>query len=136
MPRKKKQREPEYTLHVFHHHDERTRRELQVFLVRTVKEFTSFGYEILLDAVQRDRLIQLKVLGLRTTPLIMPGVGPASGRRDFANLQGLYNLSVIKLNGETNDFQLDVTSSQISISGNPAHPFIIVSNTPVPQPAS
>ena len=132
MPRRKKHRDPEYSLHVFHHFDERTRRALQVFLVETIKEFTSFNYEILLDAVIRERLIQLKILGLRTTPLIMPGVGPANGHRDFTNLLGSYNLSVIKLNGETNDFQVDVAPSEITVQGNPAHPFIIVSNTPVP----
>jgi hypothetical protein len=136
MPRKKKQRDPEYSLNVFHYYDERTRRALQVFLVQTIKEFTSFNYEILLDAVLRERLIQLKILGLRTTPLIMPGVGPAKGRRDFAKLQGLYSLSVIKLNGETNDYEVEVAPTQIDIRGNPAHPFIIVSNTPVPQQLS
>ena len=136
MPRRKKHRNPEYSLHVFHHYDDRTRRAMQVFLVQTVKEFTSFNYEILLDAVMRERLIQLKILGLRTTPLIMPGMGPAKGHRDFANLRGSYNLSVIKLDGETNDFLVDVASSQIAIQGNPTHPFITVSNTPVPLQAS
>jgi hypothetical protein len=136
MPRKKKQRNPEYSLNVFHYFDDRTRRELQIFLVQTIKEFTSFNYEILLDAVLRERLIQLKILGLRTTPLIMPGVGPAKGLRDFSNLQGTYSLSVIKLDGETNDFQVDVTPTRIAIQGNPAHPFIIVSSTPVPLQAS
>jgi len=136
MPRRKKNRDPDYSLHVFHHFDERTRRSLQVFQVQTIREFTSFGYEILLDAVMRERLIQLKILGLRTTPLIMPGVGPAKGHRGFANLRGSYNLSVIKLDGETNDFQVDVAPSQIAIQGNPAHPFIIVSNTTVPLQVS
>lgn len=136
MLRKKKNRAPEYSLHVFHHFDERTRRSLQVFLVQTIKEFTSFGYEILLDAVLRERLIQLKILGLRTTPLIMPGVGPAKGYRGFTNLKGSYVLSVIKLDGETNDFQVDVTPSHMGIKGDPAHPFILVSNTPIPLQVS
>jgi hypothetical protein len=136
MPRKKKHRDPEYSLHVFHYYDDQTRRALQVFLVQTVKEFTSFNYEILLDAVMRERLIQLKILGLRTTPMIMPGVGPAKGRCDHTNLRGSYTLSVIKLNGETNDFQVDVTPTQISIHGTPMNPFIIVSSTPVPLQVS
>ena len=131
MPRRKKHRDPEYSLHLFHHFDERTRRALQVFLVQTIKEFTSFNYEILLYAVLRELLIQLKILGLRTTPLIMPGVGPARGRRDFTGLLGSYHLSVIKLDGETNDFRIDVTPIRINVRGNPEHPFIIVSNSPV-----
>ncbi|MGA3244518.1 MAG: hypothetical protein ABSE41_07880 [Bacteroidota bacterium] len=131
MPRRKKHREPEYSLHVFHHLDERIRKVLQVFLVQTVKEFTSFNYEILLDVAILDRTIQMKILGLRTTPLIMPGVGPARGRRDFTDLRGLYHLNVIKLNGETNEFQVDLTPSNISITGTPTSPFITVSNKPV-----
>jgi hypothetical protein len=131
MPRKKKHREPEYSLHVFHYFDERVRKILQVFLVQTVKEFTSFNYEILLEVAVQDRTIQMKILGLRTTPLIMPGVGPARGRRDFSELRGLYQLNLIKLDGETNEFQVDLSPSSISITGNPATPFITVSNKPV-----
>jgi len=131
MPRRKKHRDPEYSLHVFHYFDERIRKVLQVFLVQTVKEFTSFNYEILLDVTVQDRMIQMKILGLRTTPLIMPGVGPARGRRDFTNLHGSYQLNVIKLNGETNEFHVDLTPSSISVSGTPASPFITVSDTPV-----
>ena len=136
MPRRKKHRDPEYSLHVFHHFDERTRRDLQVFLVQTAKEFTSFNYEILIDAVLRERLIQVKILGLRTTPMIMPGVGPAHGRRDFTNLSGPYQLSIIKLDGETNDFNISFSPSRIEIGGSPVHPFITVSNSPVMLQAS
>ena len=131
MPRKKKHRDPEYSLHVFHHFDERIRKVLQIFLVQTVKEFTSFNYEILLDVALQDRTIQMKILGLRTTPLIMPGVGPARGRRDFTDLRGSYTLNVVKLDGETNGFEVDLAPSSISISGTPVSPFITVSNKPV-----
>jgi hypothetical protein len=131
MPRRKKHRDPEYSLHVFHYVDERIRKVLQVFLVQTVKEFTSFNYEILLDVAVQDRTIQMKILGLRTTPLIMPGVGPARGRRDFTDLRGSYQLNVFKLDGATNEFQVDLTPSSITITGTPTSPFITVSNKPV-----
>jgi hypothetical protein len=131
MPRKKKHRDPEYSLHVFHYYDERVRKILQVFLVQTVKEFTSFNYEILLDVAVQDRTIQMKILGLRTTPLIMPGVGPARGRRDFTDLRGQYQLNVVKLDGERNEFVVDLAPSSIVIAGTPSSPFITVSNTPV-----
>jgi hypothetical protein len=131
MSRKKKQRHPEYSLHVFHHFDERLRKVLQVFLVETVKEFTSFNYEILLDVALQERIIQLKILGLRTTALTMPGVGPAQGRKDFTDLSGTYQLHVIKLDGETNEFQVDISPSSIIITGSPATPFITVSDEPM-----
>jgi hypothetical protein len=131
MPRKKKHRNPEYSLHVFHYFDERIRKVLQVFLVQTVKEFTSFTYEILLDVMLKERTIHLKILGLRTTPLTMPGVGPAQGRKDFMDLLGLYQLNVVKLDGETNEFQIDVSPSRIVITGSPVATFVTVSDKPV-----
>jgi hypothetical protein len=136
MPGKKKHRDPEYALHIFHHNDERTGKSSVVILVRTIKEFTSFNYEILLNASMTERTIQVKILGLRTTPLIMPGIGPARGRKDFDNLGGEYTVQVSKLDGETNEFHLSVSASQIALYGSPARPFIAVSNEPVllPQP--
>ena len=131
MKRKKKKRDPEYALHVFHHFDERARKVLQVFLVQTTKEFTSFNYEILLDVAVQNKAIHLKILGLQTTPLLMPAAGPARGRRDFTDLAGSYVLNIMKLDGEMNEFQLDVTPSNLVIKGAPAAPFITTSTRPV-----
>jgi len=136
MKGKRKRRDPEYALHVFHREDERTGKTSVAFLVRTVKDFTSFNYEILLDASIQEQTIRLKILGLRTTPLIMPGIGPARGMREFENLRGLYTLNVLKPDGETNEFQLSVTSSQITLDGSPLRPFILVSSEPVFLPRS
>lgn len=131
MPRRKRQHDPEYSLHIFHHFDERIRRDLQVFLVQTIKEFTSFNYEILLDVAVKDRAIHLKILGLQTTPLLMPSVGPARGRRDFTDLAGSYVLKIMKFDGQMNEFQLEVSPSKLEIKGAPASPFITASNKPV-----
>lgn len=131
MPRKKKHREPEYSLHVFHHVDDRTQKTLVVLLVQTIKEFTSFNYEILLDVSIQDRVIRVKILGLRTTPLIMPGIGPAKGYRELPTLRGTYTMSLMKLDGATNDFQLEVTPSRITVQGSPQQPFILASGEPV-----
>jgi hypothetical protein len=131
MKAKRKRREPEYALHVFHREDERTRKILVTFLVRTVKDFTSFNYEILLDASIQEQSIRLKILGLRTTPLIMPGIGPARGTREFENLRGRYALIVVKPDGDTNEFELNVTPSLITLDGSPLRPFILVSNEPL-----
>jgi hypothetical protein len=130
MTAKRKRRDPEYALHVFHHEAERSGKTAVAFLVRTVKDFTSFNYEILLDAKIQERTVRLKILGLRTTPMIMPGIGPARGMREFENLQGKYELVVVKPDGETNEFQLSIASSQITLGGSPVRPFILVSSEP------
>lgn len=124
---KKKQKEPEYALHIFRHQDERTDITNIVFLVQTVKEFTNFKYEILLEGGLKGKLFELNILGLRTTPLIMPGVGPAIGRKDFPNLKGSYALIVTKLNGEVNQFQLELTAQKITVKQAPPQAFIKVS---------
>ena len=136
MKGKRKRRDPEYLLHVFHREDERTGKSSVAFLVRTVRDFTSFNYEILLDASILEQSIRLKILGLRTTPLIMPGIGPARGLREFEDLRGAYTLHVVKPDGETNEFMLTVTSSQITLGGSPLRPLILVSSEDVflPQP--
>jgi hypothetical protein len=131
---RKRYRDPEYALHVFHHVDEQTQKTSVVFLLRTTKEFTNFNYQILLDASLDDRAIQLRILGLRTTPLIMPGVGPAQGRKDFTNLEGVYDLSVTKLDEERNQFRLHFSRTRIKIEESPPKPFVIVSNKPVELP--
>lgn len=123
----KKQKEPEYTLHIFRHRDERINTTGIVFLVQTVKEFTNFKYQILLEGGLRGKTIELNILGLRTTPLIMPGTGPAIGRKDFPDLKGSYALMVAKLDGDKNQFQLELTAKKITITQMPSQAFIRVS---------
>ncbi len=131
---KRRHHEPEYVLHIFHHTDERTQKPIVVFVVRTVKEFTNFNYQILLDAALDGDSLQLTILGLRTSPLIMPGVGPAQGSKDFSRLDGAYHLTVTKLDGESNSFGLKISPTQITVEGGPPHPFILVVNEPVQIP--
>jgi hypothetical protein len=129
---KKKQKEVEYTLHIFPHYDERTRKTSTMFVVQTVKEFTNFNYEILLESGVKGREISFKILGLRTTPLLMPNTGPARGVREYFDLHGTYTLSVIKLNNEKNHFTITVTENGIQIEDRNQRSFIKVLTTPLP----
>ncbi|MBM4160196.1 MAG: hypothetical protein FJ217_03760 [Ignavibacteria bacterium] len=132
--RKTRRHEPEYVLHIFHHTDERTQKPVVVFVIRTVKEFTHFNYHILLDAALTGHSIQLKILGLRTSTLIMPGMGPAQGRKDFGQLKGAYHLTVTKLDGESNSFLLNISPNQVTIEGGPPRPFVLAVDEPVLVP--
>ncbi len=129
---KKKQKDAEYTLHIFPHDDEQTRRTSTMFVIQTVKEFTNFNYEILLESSVKEREISFKILGLRTTPLLMPNVGPARGVRKYADLRGTYTLSVIKLDNEKNQFTITIAEDGIRIEDRNQRPFIKVSTTPLP----
>lgn len=71
MARKKKHG-PDYTLNIFYHYDEQTRRNVLVFLIQTTKIFVSFRYEILFENSIAGKEINLKITGLHVPELLMP----------------------------------------------------------------
>jgi len=127
----KKKRDPDYTLNIFHHYDEKTKRNVIVFLVQTTKIFVSFRYEILLEDEIVDNEIHLRVKGLYVPELLMPQSGPAQGRRDYTQLEGTYHLVVTKQDKTVNEFSLHITPESVDIKQKPKTPFIIISNDPV-----
>ena len=73
----KKKHDPNYTLIIFHHYDEKVKRNVVVFLVQTTKIFVSFRYEILLEEELVDHEISLQITGLHVPELLLPQTGPA-----------------------------------------------------------
>jgi hypothetical protein len=127
----KKKRDPNYSLNIFHHYDEKTKRNVAVFLVQTIKIFVSFRYEILLEEELVDHEINLRITGLHIPELLMPQTGPAQGRCDYTNLDGLYKLIVTKQDKTVNEFSVQVSPTKIDIVHKPRAPFILVSSDPV-----
>ncbi len=127
----KKKRDPDYSLNIFHHYDERTKRNVVVFLIQTTKIFISFRYEILLEDEIIGHDINLKITGLHVPELLMPQTGPAQGRRDYTNLDGTYNLIVTKQDKTMNEFAVHISPTIIDIKQKQKTPFILVSNDPV-----
>ena len=127
----KKKRDPDYMLNIFRHYDEKIKRDVVVFLVQTTKIFVSFRYEILLDDELIDHKINLRIAGLHIPELLMPQTGPAQGRCDYSNLDGLYKLIVTKQDETVNEFSVEISRAKIDIKHKPRTPFIIVSSDPV-----
>jgi hypothetical protein len=127
----KKKRDPNYTLNIFHHYDEKTKRNVVVFLVQTTKIFVSFRYEILLEEELIGHEINLQITGLHVPELLMPQTGPAQGRCDYSNLDGSYKLTIIKQDETINEFSVQISPSKIDIIHKPRDPFILVSSDPV-----
>ncbi|MGD1044168.1 MAG: hypothetical protein ABR936_02445 [Bacteroidota bacterium] len=127
----KKKRDPDYTLNIFHHFDEKTKRDVVVFLVQTTKIFVSFRYEILIDNELIDHEINLRITGLHIPELLMPQTGPAQARCDYTNLNGIYKLTVTKQDKTVNEFSVHISPAKIDIKHKPRVPFIIVSSDPV-----
>ena len=127
----KKKHDPDYSLNIFHHYNEKTKQDVVVFLVQTTKIFVSFRYEILLENEHIDHFIKLRINGLHVPELLMPQTGPAQGRHDFINLKGLYKLIVTKQDKTVNEFSVDISPTTIDIKRKPRSPFIIISSDSV-----
>ena len=121
----KKTREPEYILRIFHHKDERTSKKCVAFTVETVNVFTNFKYEVLLEDTLQGKELTLKIVGLHAPAMLMPGKGPAIGRREFSGLKGTYAVHVRKMGKELNDFVVDISPKQISIKDDPDKSFVV-----------
>ena len=127
----KKKRDPDYTINIFHHYDEKIQQNVVVFLIQTTKIFVSFRYEILLEDEIVDRDIQFRIIGLHVPELLMPKTGPAQGRRDYSNLNGTYQILVTKQDKTINEFSIRISSESVDIVQKPRSPFILISNDPI-----
>ena len=127
----KKKRDPDYTLNIFHHFDEKTKRNITVFLVQTTRIFVNFRYEILLADEMVNKEIRLHIKGLHVPELLMPQTGPAQGRRDYEQLDGLYRLILTKQDNTISEFSIHISPEFIEIKERPKTSFIIVANDPV-----
>ncbi|MFH0989063.1 MAG: hypothetical protein V1799_03495 [bacterium] len=129
MKTKKKIRiRPEYILNIFPYTIEWKNKQTTLFVMQTLSEFTNFNYQILIDSQLKERLISIKILGLRTTALLMPGVGAARGYFDFPNLKGKYSVKIEKLDGEVNEYTLHIKPDRITLSEPPPSAFIHLSS--------
>ena len=126
-----KKRDPDYTLNIFHHYNEKTKQDVVVFLVQTTKIFVNFQYEILLEEELVGNKISIRITGLHVPELLLPHTGPAQGRFDHTNLEGQYKLVVTKQDKTVNEFSVAIASHQVDLLHKPKSPFIIVSGEPV-----
>jgi len=127
----KKKSDPDYTLNIFHHYDEKTKRNVVVFLVQTTRIFVSFRYEILLEDTITDHNINLRITGLHVPELLMPQTGHAQGQRNYTNLEGTYRLVIVKQDKTINEFSIEISPTTVIVKEKPKKPFILVSNEPI-----
>lgn len=127
----KKRTEPEYRLNIFYRPDEQALKKKLTFLVRTIQEFVSFQYHVLLKDEIAGNRIQLNIAGLSAPSALMPGGGPAVGFKEYSHLRGNYSLVVKKLDGAINEFRIEVDPDEVRILEAPKNPIILVSTEPV-----
>ena len=120
----------EYRLLVMPTYKEREKRVVTLFGLRTINEFSSFHYEIIVETDVSGKTIRLDIHGLRAPQVTIPGSGPAVFRQEFPGLHGAYSLVVKKLDKLENTFSLSISDEKVTLKESPEKRFIDVVTIP------
>src|SRR5436309_13245213 len=94
--------------------------------LRTVNEFTSFHYEIVVKPDLAGTVLRLNIHGLRAPQVSLPGSGPATFAIEYPNLKGHYTVIVSKLDHEENTFFVDISPGGVIVKKSPQSKFVDV----------
>ncbi|MFA6232582.1 MAG: hypothetical protein WC824_00165 [Bacteroidota bacterium] len=95
----------EYTLEVFPAYNTEKRRDCIRFRFQTTEEFNHFQYGIAIEDWMEKGHLVFALRGLKTKGLL-PGVGVAKSVLDLFDLDGSYDVDVIKPGDITNSFRM------------------------------
>ncbi len=124
MTAKKKTPSIEYRMFIAPEYDETRKKETTLFLMETIKEFSTFSYSIVVKPAVESKTIRLDILGLKTPEVTMPAFGPATKRLEIDDLHGTYTLIIAKLDGAENTFTMKRSKKGITIDDPPPGMFI------------
>ncbi|HLP16071.1 MAG TPA: hypothetical protein VK470_07430 [Bacteroidota bacterium] len=122
----KKKSEIEYRLLVVPAYDETLQKFGTLFLVETVKQFTNFNYQILIEESFQRRTVTWKIHGLSAPAMSMPAVGGAKYHKIYFDLNGTVHFTIFKKDGQENTATLKVTPAGVKVVQLPEHPFMTV----------
>ncbi|MGE5496982.1 MAG: hypothetical protein ACM3Q2_02875 [Syntrophothermus sp.] len=113
----KKEDKIEYVLKTLFSYDETLRKQYCILRLETIAEFTSFAYEISVDAHIDKNEINITIMGLQTKMNYLPNIEPAKANVLFENLVGDYNVNVIKQDGCINSavYNFNIYSKKIRL---------------------
>jgi hypothetical protein len=114
----------EYRLLIKPLYKEGEKKHVTFLALRTTNEFTNFRYEIIVEPELNNRKLCLNIRGLRAPQLSIPGSGPATYKTELPNLNGDYELLIIKPGKEENIYNISVTKRQILVGKNPKNKFV------------
>ncbi len=121
----KKKHEPEYTLHVLNTKHPETGTDVTAFIIRTVREFVSFSYDIPLESTIKGQEIDISIRGLRVPENLVPGKGQANGVCYHRRLKGKYDVLVTNVDGVVNKFEVTFGPKEIGVKRASRKPFIV-----------
>ena len=114
----------EYRLLIVPKYKEREEKTVTLFALRTVTEFTSFRYDIVVETELAGRTLRLSIHGLRAPQVSIPGTGPAVFEAEFEKLRGTYAVVVSKLDREENNFSVQISGEKVTVKESPGDTFI------------
>jgi len=110
-------------------YDETLKKAGTMFLIETVKQFSSFSYEIVVEETREDKLLTWALHGLRAPELLMPSFGGAQFRKVYFDLKGVQTFILKKIDGEMNEFKLKISPSSVTVQSIAGKPFVSVYTT-------
>ncbi len=122
----KKKAEIEYRLLIVPAFDETLQKHGTLFLVETVKQFTNFNYQILIEDSLVRRTLTWKIHGLSAPAMSMPAVGGAKFDKIYFDLNGTLHFTIFKKDGHENTVTVKVLPGGIKVVELPEHPFMTV----------
>lgn len=97
----------EYRVKSYFKYDSQLKKQFYVISIFTVKEFSSLNYEISVDVKKNKKNIDIHLLGLNTRQNFYMQARTASCDLFFEDLYGEHIVSIIKQDGNTNQFVID-----------------------------
>jgi hypothetical protein len=121
---KKKHKGAEYRMLIQPTYDETLKKAGTMFLIETVKQFSNFSYEVVVEEAVKDKELTWALHGLRAPELLMPSFGGAQFRKIYFDMKGSYAFILKKIDGEANEFQIRILSTSVVVQGSPTRPFV------------
>ncbi|HTX18495.1 MAG TPA: hypothetical protein VMG34_07530 [Bacteroidota bacterium] len=123
---KKKYKGIEYRMLILPFYDETLKKHGTAFLIETVKQFSNFSYEIVVEESRSEGHLTWALHGLRAPELLMPSFGGAQYRKVYFDLKGTVGFTLKKIDGELNEFKLKVLPTSVVTKDFAGIPFVSV----------
>jgi hypothetical protein len=126
---KKTRKGGEYRMLIQPTYDETLKKAGTLFLIETVKQFSSFSYEVVVEETREEKQLTWALHGLRAPELLMPSFGGAQFKKVYFDLKGIQTFILKKIDGEVNEFKLKISPSSVAVQTIAGTPFVSVYTT-------
>ena len=129
MAKRPRPRASEYRLTVLPHVNDRTFAPTTLVTLETAQAFAAFRYDLTVEEKRTDNTVTFRVLGLNTPSLSLPSSGPARFVREYDDLRGTIQFTVVGLDGNKSTCTLRIGPKKIDVVRGPAGGTVSVRTT-------